>query len=260
MGKVKNIILDMDGVLYTGEKPIGNLPRIFDEIRKREINFILATNNATLSPINYVKKLKGFNVTISEDQVINSAEATIEYLINTCPTCKKIYMIGEDGLKDAIIGHNLTISDKEADAVVVGLDRHVTYEKLTIAFRFLLKGALFLGTNPDVTIPTTQGLAPGTGAIIQALEAAIEQKATIIGKPQPTLLQLAINKMKAKPEDTMIIGDRLETDILAGKAVHCQTALVLTGISRKEDIARTNIQPDIVAESLEDLIFHVLPK
>ncbi len=258
MVEINNIILDMDGVLYTGELPIGNLAKIFDEIRKRKYKLMLATNNSTLSPDSYVAKLKKFGVSVKPEQIINSAEATMEYIKTHFPERKRIFMVGEIGLSKAIRKYGFQQDDTKADIVVVGLDREVTYRKLAKAFTFLLNDAIFLATNPDVTIPTSNGLAPGTGSILAALEAAIGKKAIIIGKPEPMLFEIALSRINAKPENTIVVGDRLETDIAGGNASRCKTALVLSGVTDRAYAAQSPIRPDYIAKSLEDLLFRVL--
>lgn len=258
MDNIRNLILDMDGVLYRGNQPIKGLSNSFHEIHRRDWNVVLATNNSTRTPKDHVQKLRAFGVSLNDTQIINSAEATAEYIKTNYPHCMRIYMIGENGLKEALLNHNFIISDDEVDAVVVGLDRSVNYEKLAKASFMIQNGALFIGTNPDDTIPTPQGIAPGAGTIIRALEVASSHKAEIVGKPKPMLFEIALNRLGSNPENTLVVGDRIETDIAGGKAAHCKTALVLSGVTKDVSLIDEKFYPDIIADNLEDLIFNKL--
>ena len=144
--------------------------------------------------------------------------------------------------------------EQDAVAVVVGLDRAISYEKLTRATLLLRSGLPLIGTNPDRTLPSPEGLAPGAGAILAALEAAADVEATIIGKPQASLLEAALEALGMAPEQALMVGDRVETDIAAGQAAGCPTALVLSGATSKEGAAAWQPQPDYIAEDLEELL------
>ena len=231
---IRALILDMDGVLWRDQQPIGYLPEVFRRIEERGYKAALATNNATLSIQQYLNKLDGFGVHLDAWQIVNSAEATAAYLEKLFPDGGRIFMIGENGLEETLNRRGFVHSDddeEEVIAVIAGLDRKLTFEKLGKAARHIQSGVLFIGTNPDRSFPTPKGLIPGAGAILAALEAATDIKATIIGKPQPEMYLLALQRLGTRPEQTLVVGDRLETDIAGAQAIGCRTGLVLSGIA-----------------------------
>lgn len=243
---IKSFIIDMDGVLYRGQEPLAGSHEFLDYLQVQGIPFILATNNSTLTPGQYVAKLRAMDIQVTEQHILTSGQATAMYLSQVAPPSVKVYVIGEDGLFSAIKEQGFHIADEEVDFVVVGMDRRLTYEKLETAALAIRSGASFVGTNPDTTLPTERGLVPGNGATLAALEAATGISPVIIGKPQPILLRLAGQKLGASPDCTAIIGDRLETDVLGGKQVGLITVLVLTGISDRQELVTSPVQPDLV--------------
>lgn len=252
---IKALILDMDGVLWRDAVPIGDLEAIFASIRKQGLKVSLATNNATKTVDEYLEKLTGFGVTLDEGQIITSALATANVLEKEFPHGGPVFVIGENGLQRALEAAGFfPIWDPQDEvqpvAVVAGFDRSLTYAKLRRAALFIRAGVPFYGTNPDRTFPTPQGLIPGAGATLAALEAATDSRAIIIGKPSPSMLYLALDRMGVLPEETLVVGDRLETDIAAGQAAGCQTALVLSGVTDRERAAAWSPAPDMIAETL----------
>jgi 4-nitrophenyl phosphatase len=254
LSSIKALIIDMDGVLYTGQQRLPGARKFLACLQDEGVPFILATNNSTLTPQQYVAKLAGMGIEITEDRILTSGQATAQYLSRVAPPEASVYAIGEEGLISPLKEKGFEHADDEVDYVVVGLDRHLTYEKLEIATLAIRAGATFIGTNPDTTLPTEQGLVPGTGSTLAALEAATRVSPLIIGKPEPILLELAMEKMAVASERTAIIGDRLETDILGGKGAGLITILVLSGISDREELATSPYQPDFVFDSIGE--FH----
>ncbi len=255
--QIQALIIDMDGVLWRGSEPIGDLPVIFEQIRKCELKFTLATNNATRTVDQYVEKLHKFGVELPADQVINSAQATAQYLSYKYPQGGSVYIIGEQGLVHALADYRFSPSGDDVLAVVAALDRNLTYEKLCRAALLIREGVPFIGTNPDRTLPSPEGLIPGSGAILAALQAATDIEPTIIGKPQPEMYRLALERMNVSPNETLVIGDRLETDIAGGQALGCPTALVLTGATSEEDARSWEPGLDIITSDLTNLL-HLL--
>jgi 4-nitrophenyl phosphatase len=227
----KALILDMDGVLWRGNQSIGNLPSIFSHIRALNMRFILATNNATRSIQSYKEKLCGFGVELESWQIINSAEATAHFLLKKFPSGGSVFIVGEVGLVQALADAGFHQSANDVLAVVAGLDREISYEKLVKATRLIRSGVLFVGTNPDRTYPMPDGLVPGAGAILACLQASSDVEPVIIGKPQPEMYKVSMERLGVLPEDTLVVGDRLETDIAGAQAIGCQTGLVLSGVS-----------------------------
>jgi 4-nitrophenyl phosphatase len=261
---IQALILDMDGVLWRGDEPIGDLPAIFATITRRNWQVTLATNNATLSVDQYVEKIARMGVSLNRHQIVNSALATAHYLHKLFPDGGSVYIVGEIGLALTLAEYGFTAlpirveelpaKQDQIKAVIVAYDRQVTYEKLTIATRLIRSGALFLATNPDRTFPTPQGLVPGAGAILAAIEAATGEKALIIGKPSPEMYLVALENMGVAPQNTLVVGDRLETDIAGGQKLGCQTALVLSGVTSAQSAQQWRPPPTWIAPDLTTLL------
>jgi HAD superfamily hydrolase (TIGR01457 family) len=251
---IRALILDMDGVLWRGDQPIGSLPYIFSTLENHGYKVILATNNATLSAEQYLEKLRRFDVVLERWQIVNSSQATAQYLHQIYPEGGAVYIIGEEGLVCDLKEQGFYLSERDVLAVVVGLDRSLTYEKLAKGALLINSGARFIGTNPDRSLPTPDGLLPGAGAIITTLEVSTGVKPIIIGKPAPELYQLAIGRLATSPIETLVVGDRLETDIAGGQALGCPTALVLSGATSKQDAVKWEPPPHLIVDDLTSLL------
>ena len=256
---IKALILDMDGVLWRENTPIGDLPAIFARIRERGLKVALATNNATRTVDEYLQKLAGFGVTLEPWQIITSSLATADTLAKEFPDGGAVFVVGENGIQRTLEERGFRpIIDPQDEtrvvAVVTGMDRSVSYQKLRRATLHIRAGVPFYGTNPDRTFPTPQGLAPGAGSILAAIESATDVKPIIIGKPQPAMMDMALEKLGTKPEESLVVGDRLETDIAAGQASGCKTALVLSGVSTREQAEAFRPAPDFIVKDLSSLI------
>jgi len=251
LNEIKNLILDMDGVLWRGETPMPGLNHFFDALRRRHINFVLATNNATKTAVQYTEKLARFGVTVPPSQIVTSAEATAEYLREEYAPGTAVYVVGEAGLHQALRDSQFVICGAQEvqdgqvpPLVVAGFNRHADYRLLSMAALAIHKGARFIGSNPDVTFPSELGPLPGAGAILAFLQAASGVQPTIIGKPGPTMFQQALKRLKGTTADTAMVGDRLNTDIAGAKAAGLRAILVLSGITRPEDIPANGNGPD----------------
>jgi 4-nitrophenyl phosphatase len=251
---IQGLILDMDGVIWRDRQPIGDLPHIFQEITRLGLRVTLATNNATLSAEKFQEKLAGFGVALESWQIVNSAQATAEYLAQQYPAGGPVFIIGEEGLVSSLADYGFIHSDQSPLAVVAGLDRQLTYQKLCQAALFIRSGIPFIGTNPDRTLPTPDGFIPGAGSILAALEAASDVKPLLIGKPAPEMYRIALGRLQTKPEDTLVVGDRLETDIAGAQALHCLTALVLSGATGIEAALQWQPALDFICEDLEQVL------
>lgn len=250
---IENLIIDMDGVLYQGDKALPGVREFFAFLRARSIRFLLATNNSTRTAQQYVDKLARMRVEVALSEVLTSSQAMAMYLETLAPPGTKVYVIGEEGLETAVRERGYIISGDGAEFVVVGLDRRLTYKKLKVATLLIRKGARFIGSNPDKTLPTEEGFIPGAGAIQAALEASTGVAPTIIGKPERTIFELALAKMGSDQEDTAIIGDRLDTDVLGGYNAGLTTILVLSGATTRQDVDSAPIKPDLVFENISHL-------
>jgi 4-nitrophenyl phosphatase len=251
---IRGLILDMDGVLWQGNEPIGNLRAIFSQINRLGLTTVFTTNNSSLSPTSYKKKLAGFGVKVQADQIITSATAVAMYLKENFAPSSAVYVIGEEGLRQSIREAGFNISSKGACAVIVGLDRELSFEKLREATLLIRAGAVFIGTNPDRTYPSPEGLTPGAGSIIAAIEAATDIQPVILGKPYPHLLELSVERLNLPQDQILLVGDRLETDIAGGQNAGLKTALVLTGVSTLQDVDKWYPKPDIITPSLDSLL------
>ncbi len=250
---VKAFIIDMDGVLYVGQEPLPGAQAFLNHLEEQHTPFVLATNNSTLTPAQYVSKLESMGIAVKEEHILTSAQATAMYVSGMAAPTTRVYVIGEIGLVTAVKEQGLSIGADGVDFVVVGLDFDLTYEKLRTATMAIRAGAAFVGTNPDTTLPSEDGLIPGNGAILAALEAATGVAPLIVGKPEPILLRLAIEKLGVAAECTAIVGDRLETDILGGRRVGLVTILVLTGISNQDELRTSSLKPNLVFPNIGSL-------
>jgi 4-nitrophenyl phosphatase len=256
--QIRGVILDMDGVLWKDSQPIGDLPAIFARFNELGLKVTLATNNATKTVDEFCQKILGFGVEVSPWQIVNSSMAAGYYLQKHFSSRGKVFVVGEAGLRNTLKeygyeavenpqGHNIL-------AVVAGMDRSLTYDKLRKAALLIRSGCPFIGTNPDQTFPTPEGLVPGAGSILALLETATSVKPIIAGKPSPTLFNLALERMELSARETLTVGDRMDTDIAGGQVVGCLTAAVLSGVSTVQDVQAWRPKPDIIIADLSSLV------
>lgn len=251
---IKAFIFDMDGVLYRGSSRLPGSRRLLRTLQRAGVPYVLLTNNSTRTVNQYVEKLSHLGIDAAPEQIITSAVATGLYLAERAAPGTPMYAVGMDGLHEALWQQGFRLTDESAEYVVVGFDSQVTYAKLSAATLAIRAGATFIGTNPDRTIPTERGLEPGAGSILAAIEAATDVSPTIIGKPQRRVFETALKKLGARPAETAMVGDRLETDILGGLEAGLHTILVLTGVTSRDGLAGSAIQPSLVLENLETLL------
>jgi 4-nitrophenyl phosphatase len=253
LGSLRHLVIDMDGVLYRGGEAISGSADLIGFLRGQGIDFVLATNNATRTPRQFVEKLAGMGVEVHPDEVLTSALATAAYLTSIAPPGTRVFVVGMDGLQAALQEAGFVLVDDGAEFVVVGMDFTVCYERLAQATRQIRAGATFIGTNPDRTFPSERGIMPGAGSLLAFLEAATDVRPTVIGKPEAAMLEQALARMGAPPATAAILGDRLETDILAGQRAGMRTILVLSGVTDRALLAVSEIQPDLVFKDVAHL-------
>lgn len=246
-------ILDLDGVLWLSDQPLCDLPLLFKYFAKANIRVAMASNNATATTDQFLEKFQTLGVTLKPWQIISSAMATGYLLKQEFPKGGPIFILGSPALIATLEIDGFFHSETEPMAIVAGMDRELTYDKLRKAANLAREGLPFFGTNPDLTYPTPDGFAPGAGACIAAVEAASGKKATLAGKPNPYLFDVAMQRLKSAPQMTLVIGDRLETDILGGYRAGCKTALVLSGVSKKSDLLSWDPKPDLIIDNIMDL-------
>jgi 4-nitrophenyl phosphatase len=254
MTPLKAILLDMDGVLWRGTEAIGSVPTNLAAIAAKGLQAAFVTNNATLTVAQYQEKFRGFGAEVEAGQIFTSSNAAAHYLSEQHPNGGNVYVIGEKGLRQAMEDKGFSLADKDCLAVVAGLDRELTYDKLRQATLLIRAGATFIGTNPDRTLPSSNGPVPGAGSILAALEAATDTKPVVIGKPGTAILEAAMAALGASPAETLMVGDRIDTDVAAGQKAGCQSALVLTGITSEQEASAWRPAPEYIAADLATLI------
>jgi 4-nitrophenyl phosphatase len=250
---IRSLILDMDGVLWRGSEPIEGLRSFFAFLHEQDISYVLATNNSSRLPEQYAEKLAGFGVHVDARAILTSGGATASYLASHCQGEKSAYLIGEEGLRRPLLEHGFALTDDSPRHVVVGWDTTLTWQKLATATRLVSAGASFVGTNPDVTFPSEGGNVPGNGAQLAALQAATGVHPVVIGKPESWMYEEALARLRAKPEETAVVGDRLDTDILGGNRAGIATILLLSGVAKEDDLPDSQARPDLVLSDITQL-------
>jgi 4-nitrophenyl phosphatase len=244
----------MDGVLWRGDAALPGLESLFEHVRRRGLPIVLASNNSSKSQAEYLEKLLSLGVTgIAESQIVTSRTVLLEYMVQHYKVGTAVYVIGSSGMTAALKKAGYRISE-EASLVVVGIDIELTYEKLKRAALLIQSGADFLATNGDVSIPSSEGSIPGNGAILAALQAATDRAPTVMGKPAAPMYEAALRILGTAPQNTLMLGDRLDTDIAGGSASSLKTALLLTGATDERQVARSVTQPDAVFRGLPELL------
>lgn len=256
---IRSLILDMDGVLWREPEPIGDLPRIFDRINKAGLKVLMATNNASRTPQQHLEKISSYGIPNLEPwQVVSSIDATGAYLAHKYAKGSHIFVVGEQPLVDVIESQGFIVTPDNAVAVVAAIDRGLTFKKLSEAALLIRAGADFIGTNPDRSFPTPMGLVPGAGAIQALLQTATDVPPLIMGKPNPAMYELAMQRLGTRPAETLVVGDRAETDIEGAQAIGCRTALVLSGVTTEEQALKWRPAPDLIAKDLSEVLDRIL--
>jgi NagD protein len=245
-------LIDMDGVLYRGTDLIPGAERFVRELRDRDIPFRFLTNNSQRTRRDVVARLVRLGLDVEEEHVFTSAMATARFLAQQKPG-GTAYVIGEGGLLTALHQHGYAVVDHDPDYVVVGEGRTFNLELVESAVRMIMGGAKLIATNMDPNCPTQNGLRPGCGAFVALLETATGVKAFSVGKPSPVMMRVAQMELGLSADETTMIGDTMETDILGGVQLGFHTVLVLSGGTRAEDLPRYAYRPETVVPSLSEL-------
>lgn len=250
---IRGVILDMDGVIWRGSETLPGVPDFFRWLDAYSIPYVFATNNSTRTPEMYAERISGLGVKVEIHQIITSPLVTARFLRDQYPNASKAYVVGQEGIYAALhrVGLEIVGDDEQADFVVVGLDRTLTYAKLQAACYQIQRGALFIGTNGDVTLPEPDGYIPGAGSILALLQTATKQPPLIMGKPEKPMFEYALSVLGTAPATTLMIGDRVETDIWGAKRAGLSSALVLSGVTDAGDFGE--YQPDGIYQDLADL-------
>jgi NagD protein len=244
-------LIDMDGVLYRGKQLIPGADYFIQQLREREIPFRLLTNNSQRTRIDVVAKLIRLGIDVEEEHIFTSAMATARYLAEQKPG-GTAFVIGEGGLLTALHSNGFAVVDHDPDYVVVGEGRTFNLEQVDHAVRLIMKGAKLIATNLDPNCPTENGLRPGCGAMVAMLETATGIRAFSVGKPSPVMMRAARKELNLSTDETTMIGDTMETDILGAVQLGYHSVLVLSGGTRREDLQRYAFGPEVVVDSLAD--------
>jgi 4-nitrophenyl phosphatase len=249
---VRAVVADLDGVVYAGDRMLPGAVGFFALLQSDSIPYAFLTNNTTRTPEHYAERLAKAGIVTTLERIVTAAEATARLLARERPGAR-VYVIGEEGLRAAFLRRGFVLTAEAPDYVVVGLDRRFDYEKLRLGAAAIRRGAQFIASNADPLLPTSDDFIPGAGSMVGALVGATGVAPRLVGKPKPDMLLLAVEQLGVPPQDALMIGDRLDTDIAAGHAAGTRTALVLSGVARLEDLPAAPIQPDLVATDLAAL-------
>ena len=257
IARKKAFIMDMDGVIYHGNRLLPGAAEFTDWLIRNGKDFLFLTNSSERTPRELCEKLKRLGIVTTEEHFFTSALATAGFLASQKPECT-CYVIGEAGLYNALYERGITMNDVNPDYVVVGETRTYNFEQIEKASILIQKGAKLIGCNPDMTGPSELGIVPATGAMIAPIELCTGVKAYFPGKPNPIMMRHAVKRLNMKSSDTLIIGDRMDTDIVAGVEAAVDTALVLSGVTARDDIPRFAYQPTYVFTGLDELFRSVV--
>lgn len=245
----KNYLIDMDGVLVSGRQPIPGAPEFIQRLRERKRKFLILTNNPMYTPGDLAHRLQSNGLDVNPERIFTSAMATALFMQKQ-KAGNKVFAIGESGLTTALHNAGFILTDIEPDYVVLGDTFAYNYESIKKAVRLLAAGARFIATSPDVNGPSEGGIVPACGAMAALMEKASGVAPFFVGKPNPLMMRTALNFLDVHSENSVMIGDRMDTDILAGVMSGLETYLVLSGVTRREDVARFPYRPSHIFESV----------
>lgn len=249
------VLFDIDGVLFRGDEILPGAKALLDYLSRQNIRFAFITNNSCHPSSHVHERFVSHNMAVAPEQIITSSMATRHYLQSYFAVGTPIYAIGMSNLmNDLFRDHYYCFNKQDPSVVVVGMDQHATYSKFRIACQAIRSGAHFVGTNPDISLPTSQGFVPETGASLAFLEAASGIKPVIVGKPSPIMFEAALKLLNADKNRTLVIGDNLDTDIAGAQRLGIATALVLTGITSRETLRTAVTVPSYVFQDLIELL------
>ncbi len=257
--KYKTILLDGDGVLWKSNQPMPGISDFFNILDQHEVRWALLTNNNSHTVNDYIDKLGQFGIRANSNCIFTSSTTTADYLLEKYGPDALLHVVGSHGLIETLkeAGLKFTIGEEQpgvhVDAVVAGMDRELNYKKITIAMRLIMDGANFIATNTDGSYPTPQGILPGTGMVIGALQFASVTEPLVMGKPQPTIYLNALKHLKCRPDEALMVGDRLDTDILGANQLGIHTAAVLSGVTSQNEINQKDIKPDYIFQDIAAL-------
>lgn len=246
-------ICDMDGVIYHGNRILEGVPEFINWMQQNNKKFVFLTNSPERTPHELSMKLERMGLSVSPDHFYTSAMATASFLASQKPDATA-YVIGEAALTKALYDKGIYMNDVNPDYVVVGETSTYSFEKIEKAVNLVRNGAKLIGANPDITGPTEKGIMPATGALIAPIEIATGKKAYFVGKPNPLMLRHGLKKLGCHSQDIAFVGDRMDTDIIAGIESNVDTVLVLSGVTAMEDIDRYPYRPKYILNGVGDIV------
>lgn len=258
MIKAKNFLIDMDGVLLTGRTLVPGANEFIERLKQTGRKFLILTNNPLYTPRDLAHRLQLAGLEIPQENIFTSAMATARFLQTQKPD-GTAYVIGEAGLTQALHDVGFVMTDTEPNYVVLGEVHNYSMDQITRAIRLIADGALFIATNPDPTGPDEGGIVPACGALAALIEKATGKKPMFIGKPNPLMMRSALDYMGMHSRETVMVGDRMDTDIIAGISSGLETVLVLSGVTGVEDIANFPYRPTHILNSVADIQVDQLP-
>jgi NagD protein len=253
MNKLKNYMTEMDGVLIKGQTMIPGADQFISRLQEKEIPYLVLTNNPSYTQRDLAHRLDNIGLNVPPERIFTSAMATAHFLDSQRPD-GTAFVIGDSGLTEAVHGVGYVITDIEPDYVVLGETKTYNYEMLTKAIRLINDGARFVATNPDPSGPEEHGLVPACGAVAALIEKATGKAPFFVGKPNPLMMRTALNYLGIHSEETMMIGDRMDTDIVAGVESGMMTTLVLSGVTKADEIENYPYRPGQVLAGIADLV------
>ncbi len=250
----KVFICDMDGVIYHGNNILPGVKEFVSWLKDEKKNFIFLTNSSERTPRELQQKMSRIGLDVDETHFYTSALATASFVSSQFPGCSA-YVVGEGGgLVNALYDEGITMNDINPDYVIVGDSRSYSFEKIEKAIHLVMKGAKLVGTNPDVSGPSEMGLIPATGALISPIELVAQKRAYFVGKPNPLMMRKGLKKLGCRNEETVIIGDRMDTDIIAGIESEIDTVLVLSGVTSKADLKSFSYKPGYIFQGVGEIV------
>ncbi|MEV6340266.1 HAD-IIA family hydrolase [Nocardia vinacea] len=250
---ILSYLTDMDGVLVHEDHLVPGADKFLAELRDNEIPFLVLTNNSIRTPRDLQARLRHTGLDIPEEAIWTSALATATFLNDQRPN-GTAYVVGESGLTTALHEIGYVLTDSDPDYVVLGETRTYSFEAITTAIRLVDRGARFIATNPDATGPSREGLLPATGSVAALITRATGKEPYYVGKPNPLMMRSALRRIGAHSQSTVMIGDRMDTDIVSGLEAGMRTVLVTTGISTRESVEQFPYRPTVVLDSVADLV------
>jgi 4-nitrophenyl phosphatase len=261
---LRAVLIDLDGVVYTGRDPIPGAAGFLNEARHRGLKFLLVTNNSTTSPERVADRLRGMQIDVEPNEILTSAQAAVGYVRRRAERGATVRIVGEAGLRQAAEEEGLVVVEGEDNAewVIAGLDRAFTYEKLALATRAIRSGAHFVATNADALLPVEGGqVVPGAGTMIAAIKTATAVEPVVVGKPEPGLFEHGLDRLGGLAADQVaMIGDRLDTDVDGGRRAGLRTILVLSGVTSPAEAQAANPPPDATLPNLASVTGLLWPK